>query len=102
MTDNGVAPSKLDQPWISAQENKGVRREVCCRMLGRNDAPVLRIKMATFSCTTPRNDAFKKHQTSEQHDKSVFEELGIRVGPLPLDVFSEVFSKLQSGKGGTG
>ncbi|MFM7986148.1 MAG: hypothetical protein ACKPKO_43235, partial [Candidatus Fonsibacter sp.] len=48
--------------------------------------------------TNTRNHALKKHQTSEQHDKSVLEELGIQVGPkLPLEVFREVFSKLQSG-----
>ncbi|MFM7979046.1 MAG: hypothetical protein ACKPKO_06980, partial [Candidatus Fonsibacter sp.] len=40
----------------------------------------------------------KNHQTSEQHEKSVLEELGIQVGPkLPLEVFSQAFSKLQSG-----
>ena len=44
LIDNGVARSRLDQPWISVKENKGVcggfgiGRDVCCRMLGRNQA----------------------------------------------------------------
>ncbi|MFM7983026.1 MAG: hypothetical protein ACKPKO_27250 [Candidatus Fonsibacter sp.] len=95
MIDNGVATNKLDQPWISTKENEGVCCEVGCRMLGKNDAFFLRIEMATVSCTNPRKDALKKHQTSEQHDKSVLEELGIQVDPklLLLEVFSEVLSQ---------
>ncbi|MFM7988994.1 MAG: hypothetical protein ACKPKO_57745, partial [Candidatus Fonsibacter sp.] len=92
------------QPWISEKENNGVCGgfgigcKVCCRMLGREEPLFLRTEMATLYCTNPRKDALKKHQTSEQHDKSVLEELGNQVGQkLPLEVFSEVFSTLQSG-----
>ena len=44
LIDSGVARSRLDQPWISVKEIKGVCGgsgigcEVCCRMLGRNEA----------------------------------------------------------------
>jgi hypothetical protein len=105
LIDNGVARFKLDQPWISAKENKmvcggfGIGCEVvCCRMLGRNEALFLRIEMATFSCTNTRKDALRIHQASRQHQKSVLEELGVPVGPngnplvgaLPFEVFSGV------------
>jgi hypothetical protein len=61
--------------------------------------------MATFSCTNTRNDALKTRQASQQHKKSVLEELGVQVGPNgnplvgapPFEVFSEVLAKLQSG-----
>ena len=45
---NGMARARLDQPWTSATENKGVcrgfgiGREVCCRMLDRSQALFLR------------------------------------------------------------
>ena len=44
LVDNGGACSRLDQPWISVEANKGARDgfgmgcNVCCRMLGRNQA----------------------------------------------------------------
>ena len=77
----------------------------------------LRTEMATFSCTTTRKDALRKHQASRQHHKLVLAELRAQVGPngnplvgtLPFEVFSEVLAKLQSGmsasmidRGGTG
>ena len=61
LIDNGVARSRLEQPWISMQENKGVcggfgiGRDVCCRML---------------RCLLP--DAPKN---------SALEELRVQVGP---------------------
>ena len=83
----------------------GIGCDVCCRMLGRNQALFLRTEMATFSCTNARKDALKKHQASQQHNKSVLEEQGVQVGPTgnplvgtpPFEVFSEVLAKLQSG-----
>ena len=88
LIDNGVARARLDQPWISAKENKGVcdgfgiGREVCCRMLDRSQPLFPRTEMATFSCTTTRKDAVRKHQASRQHQKSVLEELGSRLAPM--------------------
>ena len=87
LIDNGVARARLDQPWISAKENRGVcggfgiGREVCFRMLDRNQALFLRTEIATYSCTTTRKDALRKHQASRQHQKSVLEELGSRLAP---------------------
>ena len=65
LINNGVAPNKLDQPWISVKEHKMVRGglgigcEVCCRMLERNTALLLRTEMATFSCINTRKDALE-------------------------------------------
>ena len=60
LIDNGVARFKLDQPWISAEENKmvcggfGISCEVvCCRMLGRNEALFLRTEMRWPPCLAP-------------------------------------------------
>ena len=83
----------------------GIGRDVCCRMLGRNQTLFLRLELATFSGTSTRNDAVNKHQDSQQHNKSVLEELGVPVGPSgipmvgapPIKVFSEALAKLQSG-----
>ena len=75
-------------------------------MLGRNQTLFLRsTEIATFSCTSTRKDALKKHQASQQHNKSALEELGVQIGPNgnplvgtpPFEVFSEVLAKLQSG-----
>ncbi|MFM7980893.1 MAG: hypothetical protein ACKPKO_16400, partial [Candidatus Fonsibacter sp.] len=73
MIDNGVAPSKLDQPWISAKENTWVCCEDCCRKLGMIEAIFLRTETATFSCTNHRNDALRKRHAIGQHQKSVLE-----------------------------
>ena len=111
LINNGVARARLDQPWISAKENEGVcggfgiGREVCFRMLDRNQVLFIRTDMATFSCTATRKVTLRKHQASRQHQKSVLQELGVQVGPkgnplvgaLPFEVFSEVLAKLQSG-----
>ena len=83
----------------------GIGCNICCRRLGRNQALFLRTEIATFSCTSTRNDALNKHQASQQHKKSVLEELGALVGPNgnplvgrpPFEVFSEVLAKVQSG-----
>ena len=86
-------------------------------MLDRNTCIFTRSEMATFSCTSTRKDAVMKHQASLQRRKAVLQELGVQVGPkgnplvgaLPVEVFSEVLAKLQSGmstrkidRGGTG
>ena len=61
--------------------------------------------MATFSCTSTRKEIYRKHQLSQQHNKSVLQELGFQLGPkgkplvgtLPSEVFREVLANLQSG-----
>ena len=119
----GVSRARFDQSWISAKENEevsggfGIGCEVCFRMLDMNRALFCRTEMATFSCTTTRKDLLRKHQASQQHQKSVFQELGVQVGPKghpllgapPVEVFSEVLAKVQHGlsarkidQGGTG
>ena len=60
----------------------GNGREVCCRMLERNQALFLFTEIATFSRTTTRKDTLRKHQASGQHQKSVLEELGPRLAPM--------------------
>ena len=77
-----------------------IGRDVCCRMIGRNQALFHHIEMATVDCAKTRKDALKKHQASQQHHKSVIEELGVQVGPNgstlvgapPFEVISEVFA----------
>ena len=121
LIDSGVAGARLDQPWISAKEKEGggfgIGCEVCFRMLDTSQVHLIRTEMATFSCTTTRKDLLRKHQASHQHQKAVLRELGVEVGPKgyplvgapPLEVFSEVLAKVQSGEsarkidqGGTG
>ena len=65
----------------------------------------IRAEMATFSCTNTREEVYRKHQLSQQHQKSVRQELGFQLGPkgkplvgtLPSEVFREVLANLQSG-----
>ena len=119
-----MARARLDRPWISAKENKRGVWWIWHRARGmfpdarQEPSPFfLHTDMATFSCTTTRKDALRKHQASRQQRKSVLEELGAHVGPngnllvgaLPFEVFSEVLAKLQNGmsarkidRGGTG
>ncbi|MFM7982566.1 MAG: hypothetical protein ACKPKO_24915, partial [Candidatus Fonsibacter sp.] len=59
----------------------GIGCDVCCRMLGKNEALFLRIEMSTFSCANPRTDEVRKRQASQHHQKSVLAYLGIQVGP---------------------
>ena len=76
---NCVSRARFDQPWISAKENEGVSGgfgigcEVCFRMLDMNRALFCRTEMATCSCTTTRKDLLRKHQATQQHQKSVFQ-----------------------------
>ena len=61
--------------------------------------------MATFSCTSTHTKIYKKRQLSQQHKKSVLQELGFQLGPkgkplvgaLPSEVFREALAKLQNG-----
>ena len=106
LIDHGVSSARLDQPWISMKDYKRVCGgfeigcEICSRLLDKIKTVFIRTEMATFSCASARKDALRKHQLSQQHQKSVLQELGFQLGPkgkplvgkLPSEVFREVLA----------
>ena len=59
LIDHGVSRATLDEPWISMKDDKsgfGIGCKICSRMLDRNKFLFIRTEMATFSCTSTRNE----------------------------------------------